>query len=231
MTSCPDLRRGSRAGFTLLELLVALALLGFLATMALGGVRLGARTWDTVTARAEVTGRTQMVRAFLARELAQALPLTIPVPGGAERLAYDGDAESLTFVAPLAAHFGLGGAQRLRIAVVDAGGARDAAKQLVLIRRPFHPDDDLEADQPDRDEVHVLLDGIAEAEFAYRGVDDGSGWSNSWRGEDELPGLVRLDIVFRDATAGKWPSLLAARRITADAACLIPTGSTPCGVR
>jgi len=219
------------AGFTLLELLVALALLGLLATMSLGGLRLGARTWETVTARSEETGRALMVRAFLSRELAQAMPLTLPAPGGSDRLAYDGETDSLTFVSPLASHFGLGGAQRLRLAVLDGEGAPEDGKRLVLLRRAFYPDDEFSADDGQRDEVHLLLDGIAEAAFSYRAAGDESGWADTWREQEELPGLIRLDITFRDTAAGDWPSLVAVRRVTADADCLIPAGATPCGTQ
>ena len=79
------------AGFTLMELLVALLLLGMISTMALGGVRLGARTWETVTVKAGENGRMQTVRAFLSRELAQAVPVLVTDRGGGTRLAYEGD--------------------------------------------------------------------------------------------------------------------------------------------
>lgn len=231
MRAFGPLRRTRSAGFTLLELLVALALLGLLATMSLGGVRLGARTWETVTERSEMTGRTLMVRSFLLRELAQAMPVMVPGPGDSERLAYDGESDSLTFVAPLAPHFGLGGAQRLRLAIVDGDEGAGGGKRLVLLRRPFHPDDEFNADDEERDEAHLLLDGIADAAFSYRAAGEDSGWSDTWQERREAPGIVRLEISFRESVAGDWPALLAARRITADANCLIPMGAVPCGVR
>lgn len=223
--------QGGNTGFTLIELLVALALLGLLATMSLGGIRVGARTWEIVTVKAESTGRAQMVRAFLSRELVQAMPVTFLASDGSERLAYVGESDSLTFAAPLAPHFGLGGVQRLRIAVVESEDGPGGGRQLVLFRRVFEAEEDFVADDPDRDEIHVLLDGIAEASFSYRAAGDDPGWADIWREEQEVPGLVRLDIAFGDAALGSWPSLVATRRITAASSCLIPTGMTPCGVR
>lgn len=222
---------GRSSGFTLIELLVALALLGLLAAMSLGSLRVGARTWEIVTDKAETTGRMQMVRAFVARELSQALPVTVPGSDGSERLAYAGRSESVTFVAPLAPHFGLGGAQRLRVAVVDGDDGPDGGKRLVLFRRSFEWEADFAIDDPDRDETHILLDGISEASFSFKGTGGGDDWTSEWQGEEALPGLVRLDIAFRDASAGRWPGLVAARRITADTSCLIPLGVAPCGVR
>ncbi|MCK5621876.1 MAG: prepilin-type N-terminal cleavage/methylation domain-containing protein, partial [Alphaproteobacteria bacterium] len=215
------------AGFTLLELLVALLLLGMISTMALGGVRLGARTWETVTAKAGANGRMQTVRAFLARELAQAVPVRVTDRGGETRLAYEGDRESLVFVAPLAPHFGLGGFQRLELFIADNDPI--AGKQLILNRRLFHRDDALDAAAEEDDEIHLLLDGIEEAEFAYReGGRDGGAWSSDWRDRDELPALVRLRVTFRGGRKAVWPDLLVARRITTQPGCLPAEAGAGC---
>lgn len=208
------------AGFTLLELLVALVLLGLMSTMALGGVRLGARTWETVTAKAEDNGRAQMVRAFLARELAQAVPVFVPDGGDERRLAYEGGRESLIFVAPLAPHFGLGGFQRLELVIADDDPA--TGKRLILKRRPFHRDDELDTPGEEDEEIHLLLDGMEEAEFTYResGRDGAAVWSNDWRGRDRLPALVRLRVTFTAGRKAVWPDLLVAGRITTPPDCL-----------
>ena len=215
--------RGS-AGFTLLELMVALLLLGLISTIALGGVRLGARTWETVSEKAGNNGRTQMVRAFLRRELAQAVPVFAPDSGGADMLAYEGGRDSLLFVAPLALHFGLGGFQRLELAIIDDAQGDDSGKQLILTRRPFHRDAVL-AGEDEGDERHILLEGIEEAEFAYRegGGDGGGGggaWSSEWRGRDALPAMVSLRVTFRDGRKAIWPELLVVGRITTPPGCL-----------
>lgn len=217
------------AGFTLLELLVALVLLGLISTIALGGVRLGARTWETVSEKAGNNGRTQMVRAFLRRELSQAVPVLAPDSGGADMLAYEGGRDSLLFVAPLALHFGLGGFQRLELAIIDDPQEAEAGKQLILTRRPFHRDEVLDREDED-DERHILLEGIEEAEFAYReggeSAGGGGAWSAEWRDRDALPAMVRLRVTFRDGRKAIWPELLVVGRITTPPGCLpAETGS------
>lgn len=219
--------RGS-PGFTLLELLVALVLLGLISTIALGGVRLGARTWETVSEKAGNNGRTQMVRAFLRRELSQASPVFAPDSGGADMLAYEGGRDSLLFVAPLALHFGLGGFQRLELAIIDDPQEAGAGKQLILTRRPFHRDEALDKEDED-DERHILLEGIEEAEFAYREGGEGAGggaWSSEWRDRDALPAMVSLRVTFRDGRKAIWPELLVAGRITTPPGCL-PAATGP----
>lgn len=223
--------RASRrqAGFTLMELLVSLLLLGLIVTLGQGGVRLGARTWETVGERAGMIGQGQMVRSFLSRELSQAMPLLIPRPDGSRKLAYDGGNRSLIFVAPLAPHFGLGGPQRMQIAIVEDFSAPGRGKRLVLTRRPYYADDDFMADS-DLDEEHILLDGIADADFAYRedAADGIGGWSDEWQGRDAPPLMVRIRIEFAGERGADWPDLVAARRITVRPGCLIPLGAPGC---
>ncbi len=226
----PVPRRSSwRAGFTLLELMVSLLLLGLIVTLGQGGVRLGARTWETVGSRAETMGQSQMVRAFLIRELAQAAPLLAPQPDGSSRLAYEGDSRSLIFIAPLASHFGLGGLQRMRLAIVEDFSAPDRGKRLVLTRRPYYADDDFTAES-DLDEEHVLLTAITDAGFAYREDPAGgiAGWSGEWQGRDTLPLMIRLTIDFGDGRGLDWPELTVPIRITATPGCLIPAGRPGC---
>ena len=218
------------AGFTLLELLVALMLLGLISTLALGGVRLGARTWETVSQRAGENGRMQMVRAFLARELAQAVPVYVPDGGRKRRLAYDGDRESLVFVAPLAPHFGLGGFQRLELSVDDDEDPA-AGKRLILKRRRYHRADGLDAPaEEEDDEIHLLLDGVEEVRFAYReSARDGAvTWSDAWRDRDSLPALMRLRVTFTDSRRAAWPDLLVAGRITTQPGCLTAERGVGC---
>lgn len=212
--------RDGMAGFTLMELLVALILLGLLSAMALGGVRLGARTWETVTDKAGENSQRQVVRSFLARELAQAAPVGA-AEAGRQSLVYEGNGDSLVFVAPLAPHFGLGGMQRMELAVVDDENGEN--RRLILKRRPFYggaTGDSLPAQE--EDEIHLLLDGVAEADFAYRASlqDDGDGWLNDWRDSGRLPALVRLRVTFADARRSTWPDLLVRNRITTLPGCM-----------
>ena len=59
-------------GFTLLELLVAITLLGLLMAALLGGLRLGARVWETGEDRLDASARIQVVQDFLRQRLAEA---------------------------------------------------------------------------------------------------------------------------------------------------------------
>jgi len=209
MAGLPQVRT---RGMTLVEMLIALAILGMMAALALGGLRLGVRTWETVGQRVETESRTQIVRAFLRRTLSQATPVLEPSERGQPRLRFAGDEESLSLVAPLADYLGLGGLQRLDLAIEDMGA--DDGRRLVLTRTPYEPTGgDAEEDEPER---HVLLEGAARIRFDYLrdSGDGGRDWTGSWADEPKLPLAVRLTV----ETPGHrppWPDLIVPLRITA----------------
>ena len=205
-------------GITLVEIVIALAILGMMATLALGGLRLGVRTWETVGQRVETESRTQIVRAFLRRTISQATAVLEADADGRPRPLFAGDSEALLMVAPLADHLGLGGLQRIQLTVEDAGGAADG-QLLVLTRTLYHPpggkdgDNAAAADEPER---HVLLEAAAKFRFDYLrdSGDGGREWTGRWTDEPKLPVAVRLTVETEDRRP-PWPDIVVPLRITA----------------
>ena len=108
-------RRGAAgaAGFTLLELLVAITLLGLLMAALFGGLRLGARAWDIGAERIAAATRLQTAQQFIRTRLSEALPAFVVLPDGEEIVAFQGTSEEMSFVGTL---------PDLAIAVCRAGG-------------------------------------------------------------------------------------------------------------
>ena len=59
-------------GFTLVELLVAITLLGLIAVALSGALRFGARVWDVGTERGAQSSRVEAAQNFLRRRIAEA---------------------------------------------------------------------------------------------------------------------------------------------------------------
>ena len=88
-------------GFTLLELLIAMSLLGFILVLLFGGMRLGARSWDAGEKRAENATHLALLQGFLRRELSQVTPFRWKKKIDMN-LAFIDQPDKLKLVAPIA---------------------------------------------------------------------------------------------------------------------------------
>lgn len=187
-------RRGAEdGGFTLLEVLVALVVLGLLVAGLAGGVRLGLRAWGAQDRAVAAHGELDAVDRALRGLIEQADPgdTTHPagIKGGPSRLA-------LTTRLPAAAS----------ARAVDAVLLTESGGRLVLRWTPRRFGRPLGPPPPAQDAV--LLDGVDAVEFAYWAQGGEGGWQGAWNGQDP-PALIRIRLRFTDA-ARHWPDIVAA---------------------
>jgi general secretion pathway protein J len=209
-------RRGLPAaerGFTLLELLVAITLLGLLMAALFGGLRLGTRVWETADARLEASVRIQIVQDFIRQRLAEALPLEgMPPEGMPPELAeagmraplFQGTVEAVRFAGLLGENLGAG-VYVMELALAEYEDSGD----LVLRWHPLEPQDQTaEEIEP---EERVLIENIEALELSYFGTIDPAqpaDWWQGWGGQPELPRLIRLRVRFADNDERQWPELI-----------------------
>jgi general secretion pathway protein J len=202
--------RGRTAGFTLVELVVALSMVTVMMTLLFGGLRLGARVWDTVEQRTDTLHDQQMIARFIMRELEQARPLTFAARDGKERLAFLGNADAVYFVAPLPSQAGGGGLHWVGLEVVVS----EEAHRLVLSYELFQTNDWQRYDPQPRKRL-AIYEKLADAEFDYFGMPGDSRqarWVATWDDPEKLPQLVRLRLKHEQADAD-WQELLAAPKL------------------
>jgi general secretion pathway protein J len=203
-----------QAGFTLVELLVAITLLSLLSLVLTSSLRFGLTAWARGTDHAEGVDHSLLVQSFLRRTIGDAYPyFSRTDPTRAGQVDFAGTAQSLRFLA--SAPRALGGSGRVRFEVSLRSGAGHSDVMVASI--PELADATIE---PTR---NLLMPSVAAVEFAYFGrkrADRQAAWHEAWTGEPTLPQLVRLKVRLPSGDARLWPDLVIVPRIAADVSCV-----------
>jgi general secretion pathway protein J len=211
---------GGSAGFTLLEVLVAITLLGLLSAGLFGSVRVGAQGWRHAEQHRAATADVIALQDMLRRMIAAAKPDFTSVDSADRTVAFDGEPQSLALTATLPDAIAPGQQGRIRLFLAPADAAHaGAAQALMLAWRLDLPASD-GGSLPEK--YVVLLDHVRGLRFAYCGSSHGGaafGCSDTWSGRDTLPTLVRLHIERDSGASGPWPDLVAAPLATVSSEC------------
>jgi general secretion pathway protein J len=194
-------RRSRSSGFTLLEMMIGMVVLGLMMTVLFSGLRLGASSWDAAERRVASVAERELALRVIERQLAMALPVMHAPEGEGEppKLAFDGEGDRVTWISPLPAYRGGGGVHELELAL----GVTDRGEGLVLGYRLFHPDVLDAPSATDRESV-LLLEGVTELRATYYGSleDPERGeWFDHWDHPESLPDLVKLEFDLADEAA------------------------------
>ncbi|MFV3128974.1 prepilin-type N-terminal cleavage/methylation domain-containing protein [Niveispirillum sp. KHB5.9] len=198
--------RKRQAGFTLLEAMVALAVLGLVLTVAAMAMGTLGKARARVTDAADRAGQLSLVRDVLRRQVSRALLLMVE-DGLGVRYVLTAKADRLSF--PLADP-PLPGRGGLAIADIRADGGR----LLYAQSREGHP----------RYET-VLAEGDFSFRLSYRGDDPRQGWVSDWTDNVRWPRLVRLEVI---AGGRVMPAIVLPVRADADRGCVLALGEGFC---
>jgi general secretion pathway protein J len=191
-----------QAGFTLLETLVALVVLGMLVAGLAQGLRFGVLAWNRQARSIDRTAQLDAVDRALRRVIEQIDPgNTHDAP------TVEGGPASFLFTSELPA-----GASALPTRRAEIRLLVDGAHRLVLRWAPYTHAQRL-GPQPTPTDI-VLVDQVARLDLAYRpqSPGEGAGWRTDWH-EPEVPGLVRIRLTFVPGSLMHWPDIVAAPRL------------------
>lgn len=212
--------------FTLVELLIALALISLIVTLLFGAIRLGNRSWNSVEQHVEQTDQMRLVWRFLGGQISQARVVFQESAASERHLVFSGLTDAMELVAPTPPYLGVGGLYLMRLHIGD----EQEKKRLLMSRWLYHPEalkgdggvpewrplhagggGDLPKGEEESRTLYVqtvLVDKLKSMAISYFGVLEGGGrpeWYERWEEKHRLPLLVKIQISDED---GNWPEMV-----------------------
>lgn len=207
-----DQRPATHKGFTLIEVLVALTILGMLLSIALAGIRLGIGAWEKGDAVNEDTQRIRTLASRLSNEIGSMHPYIITVTAGMKEYAFKGEGHSIGFVTTnedSMPDLPKGGFKYVFYSVKDEpefSGLTSIEKML--------PDKNV----MDISKGRITLIEPAVKEIMLEYMDEKGGWLDTWDANEkkDMPQAVRIKLLFKQEGRLGEPIILT-----------IPTRMTP----
>jgi general secretion pathway protein J len=208
------------AGFTLVEMLVALALMGLAAVMMLEGVGSAERLWSGEAARTSGAESVAAAQARLRARIEQLHPAT-RFDSTNTFVDIDGARDALLFLSTPADAERPAGARRYRLALSGRGDLVLGAASAVAV--------DASADGGYTDQL--LLRDVGGLDISYFGPDPAGGaahWQTDWTRRAAPPSLVRIRVEMKGGDPRVWPELIVHPAATVDSLCVIDAATGDC---
>ncbi|HEY5337641.1 MAG TPA: prepilin-type N-terminal cleavage/methylation domain-containing protein [Rhizomicrobium sp.] len=209
------------AGFTLLELLVAMVLMGLLSVVLLGSTRFGMQVWARSEDAMAHANQVRRAETVLSADLTRAYPLFLGSGSSDSHVDFDGAADGITFLAPDDAMPGALDRVAIKTETVE--------DSLAVVRTSR-----MELSTGAETGRAVLLKHVAALNMSYFGSDkDGTApiWQKTWQDRTRLPSLIRVQIALADRPSNLWPDFTIAPRLSADVGCVFDPLTKSCGGR
>jgi general secretion pathway protein J len=206
------------AGYTLVEMLASLIIVGLISALMLSGLNTGRRAWERADV-ANFAGETISGAQLLLRErLEHAFPATRydKIPTYAD---FTGTAEGVNFLSPPRDIHAPQALMRYTLGLASNG-------DLVLSSLT-----DLAVDPQAPGEQLVLLHNVQQLDIAYFGVvppDKAPNWHDQWGQRAILPLLIRIRVQFPPDDPRAWPELVVKPFATVDSMCVLTVMTGKC---
>ncbi len=214
-------------GFTLIELVIALTLVGMATSLLYAALHYGSRAWH----QGERLAQRQATIALVWQRVDELLRTTgnsaVELPGrDKDHYLFSGDDKGVEFLATMSRETGVG-----RYIVRLEPRQTDGHQQLVLRRWLYHPEvvdgsaslpawtpygksGGTASGPPERGAAgglwyaeSVLVEHLRRLSLSYRKAGQDTRWQGEWKERKELPALLRLEI---EDNRGRWPIMVFA---------------------
>jgi general secretion pathway protein J len=219
------------AGFTLIEVLIAMTLLSLMVALLFGSLRICAQSWEQGENKIAEVNEVAVVYNFFQKHLSSATPLWNDFIAGDDvdaanqtetgavadngadtenlnkTFSFQGRKNALQFVSVFPASVGRSGMQLFSIEQQQ----EDNEQVLKVTLTPFFPL--AEGEEWNQEEV-VLLRHVSDFELSYFGAvenTDKYDWQDQWLKKDVHPQLVKININTTDGVF--WPEMVIALKV------------------
>jgi prepilin-type N-terminal cleavage/methylation domain-containing protein len=202
--SGPVAEQEAQAGFTVLELLIGLCILSLFSIYAITAFRQIGHMKQMID-RIEAASSIVAVESHVRSLLSGARPIMVRTSSAASPVvSFSGGKTGLSLVTVSDGELEIGGLYAARL---ELRRRADGLFDFVTIRRRFQRS----LPGANKDQTHMLLEGIADLRFRYFGPESSgapSSWRPDWISRETLPELVEVTVTFPSESQQLWPRLI-----------------------
>ncbi len=172
-------------GFTLLELMISIAMLGIIVVIVTGAFRLGFSSLDKGEDSIKKMERIRASLSIIDAQIQSEIPLGVTGDGGDKTYYFSGERETLSF----STNYSIWGGERGYVIVSYKVISEDNGKQSLYASENIIGVENIR-------EIK-LLDSFDKIEFEYfsKGPTDEKGqWVDQWGNEKDVPEKIRLNL-------------------------------------
>jgi general secretion pathway protein J len=209
--------RRAAAGFTLIEVVLAMALLAAIMVLLYSGLTFALRSWDAGDANGRRVADQRLGENFLRRELTEMFPMRWKDPTTV-KFAFEGEEDHVRFVSPRPPGIQQSGLALVSLELQEVEGSR--ARNLVM-RRALPNDEATDFGPLAKAEPAILLTNVDSIAFSYFGAENDFAepkWTESWSFGGSIPQLVRLRV--KGANGEMLPDFVIRVMLGPEAGCL-----------
>jgi prepilin-type N-terminal cleavage/methylation domain-containing protein len=206
-------------GFTLIEILVALALMTMIATILITSLQIGGHTWQRVMRSASSTEDIAQAQEFLRARLSTLYPDDRASVAGPGFLVSNGESLEFSGAAPESSGEG---SLHYQIAVSGESGTLEVRSHVD--RSDGFGNSSL-AFTSERLLSHVASMSV---HFWLKSDETPGRWVDRWTDTRQIPRLIRVDVAFAPEDNRRWPLLYVEPRVDTPANCVFDVVSRRC---
>ena len=196
--------RKINAGFTLIEVLIAMTLLGVMVVLLFTSMKICADSWQKGEDKISQVNDIAVVYQFFQHHVGTAKPVWNDFSEENQDFAFQGKSHELQFVSAFPASAKKSGLQLFSLNLIKD----DDGQRLQVSIIPFYPA--AKGEEWRKEEV-TLLDHVRNLSLSYFALDESQTegvWQGEWLEQETLPRLVKVKLETDDGAY--WPEMIIA---------------------